>query len=88
MEDLADWCVSSSPIISIGVVEGEEPYLLHDVTSLRVTSSGQLILANAGTREVRIFDSNGAWWGPWADGVQVPENTSTLLASSCLLTIR
>ncbi len=61
LDDLPNWRVSSSPIISIGHVDGPEPYLLYDVTSLRVTSRGRIIVANAGTREVRVFDSDGVF---------------------------
>ena len=61
LDDLPNWRVSSSPILSIGLVDGPEPYLLYDVTSLRLTSRGQIIVANAGTRELRVFDSDGAF---------------------------
>ena len=63
LDDLPNWRVSSNPILSIGLVDGPEPYLLYDVTSLRLTSRGQIIVANAGTGEVRVFDSDGAFVG-------------------------
>lgn len=63
LADLPRWRVSSSPIMSIGLADGDDPYLLYDVTSLRVNSSGSLIVANAGARELRIFDADGVFVG-------------------------
>ncbi len=59
--DLPDWRVPPDPVMSIGLVQGDEPYLLYDVTSLRVNSSGQVFVANAGTGELRIFGPDGVF---------------------------
>ena len=62
------WRISSEPIVSIGALEGEEPYLLYRASDATRLSDGRIVVANSGTNELRVFDSIGihltTWGGP------------------------
>ena len=53
------WRIGPEPTVSIGVVEGEEPYMLHRVIDAARLPDGRIALANRGTEEVRVFDASG-----------------------------
>lgn len=53
------WRVEPEPIVSIGVVEGEEAYLLHTVMGLTRLDDGVIIAANMGTSDLRFYDAQG-----------------------------
>ncbi len=53
--------VDSIPYLSIGVEEGEEPYQLHRVFDAVLMPDGHLVVSNAGSHELRIFDSTGTF---------------------------
>ena len=65
------WTIGPEPAVSIGVLEGEEPYMLHwavDATRLR---DGRIVVANNGSNELRVFDAGGthvATWGRDGEG--------------------
>lgn len=53
------WVVEDTPVVRIGVVDGapgEQLYRVRDVTRL---SDGRIVVANAGTHELRWFDAAG-----------------------------
>jgi hypothetical protein len=54
-----EWTVDVDSFLSIGVAEGDAPYELSSVTSVDGTSDGHIVVAETGTREIRIFDENG-----------------------------
>lgn len=56
-----DVALDSVPYLSIGVEEGEEPYQLHRVFDAVVMPSGQVVVSNSGSQELRIFDSTGTF---------------------------
>ena len=62
------WRIGPEPTMSIGVLEGEEPYMLHHVSHAARLSDGRIAVANAGPSEVRMFDASGnhllTWGGP------------------------
>lgn len=65
------WRISPEPIVSIGAVAGEEPYLLDGVAHATQLSDGRIVVANRGTSELRVFDGRGvhlATWGGRGDG--------------------
>lgn len=56
---VARWSLAPQPEVEIGVVEGEEPYLLHDVAGAVELEDGRIVVLNAGSHEVRIYDGEG-----------------------------
>ena len=54
-----DWRIGPEPTVSIGQVEGEEPYMLHRVRDATRLPDGRIVVANSGTEEVRVFDAFG-----------------------------
>ena len=45
------WRIGPEPTVSIGVLEGEEPYMLLHVSHAARLSDGRIVMANAGTSE-------------------------------------
>ena len=56
------WRVGSEPAVSIGALEGADPYLLDGVRDLLTLPDGRIVVANRGTHELRVFDAAGATW--------------------------
>lgn len=57
--DAAAWAIGPDPVISIGEVEGEAPYLFSGVASVRLLPDGRLIVADRGSHTLRIYDADG-----------------------------
>jgi hypothetical protein len=55
------WTVDSLPDLEIGTVGGNESYQLFRVTGAAQLSDGRVFVVNAGTQEVRFFDSEGTF---------------------------
>lgn len=53
--------IDSTPRLSIGVEEGEEPYMLTRLGGAMRLSDGRVVLADRQSHEIRYFDSTGAW---------------------------
>lgn len=53
------WTLSDDPVLEIGVMEGDEPYVLSGVYAVRRLADGTIVLANGGTEELRFFDAEG-----------------------------
>ena len=54
-----DWQIGPEPTLSIGELEGEEPYLLHFVRNTMRLRDGRIVVANGGSNELRFFDAMG-----------------------------
>lgn len=66
-----DWRIGPAPSASIGVREGEEPYMLHNAFSATRLSDGRIVVANDGSSELRVFDELGTHlvnWGGRGEG--------------------
>ena len=61
--ELVAWTIGAEPAVLIGAPDGEEPYLLHEVQDIIVFGDGRIGVANGGSREVRLYDENGAYLG-------------------------
>ena len=59
LQDLPHWRFAPEPIVSIGAAEGEEPYLLSRVQAAGRLESGEILVADGQTRELRVFDDSG-----------------------------
>lgn len=59
------WSIGAEPIVSIGAVEGEEPYLLDAAMDATRLSDGRIVILNGGTNELRVFDASGVHLESW-----------------------
>lgn len=65
------WRIGPEPSVTIGKVEGDEPYLLLWATGASRLSDGRIVVANSGSSEIRLFDASGihlATWGGRGEG--------------------
>ena len=66
-----EWRIGPEPTVSIGAVEGEEPYLLHSIRSAVRMPDGRIVVANGGAGDVRSFTATGfhlVSWGGKGEG--------------------
>ena len=66
------WRIGPEPAASIGVLEGEEPYMLHNAMDATKLSDGRIVVANNGTHELRVFDAVGTHVATWGRRGQGP----------------
>ncbi len=59
------WRIGPEPIVSIGAVDGEEPYLLDWAMDATRLSDGRIVILNGGTNELRVFDASGVHLESW-----------------------
>lgn len=55
------WTIHSDPVLQIGVPDGDERYLLHNVQDIATFSDGRVAVANGGSQEIRIYGPDGAY---------------------------
>jgi hypothetical protein len=55
------WELSDSPLVEIGVREGEDPYQLHRVRGSVLLEDGRIVVLNAGSQELRFYDPHGRY---------------------------
>lgn len=60
-DDPSGLSVEPTPVVSIGVEEGEEPYQLDRVFDALVTTDGRIVVSNSSSSELRVFDSTGTY---------------------------
>jgi hypothetical protein len=53
------WEVSAFPLVTIGELDGPEDVQLFDVRGARMLSDGRIVIANAGSHEVRFYSAGG-----------------------------
>jgi hypothetical protein len=53
------WQLSEQPVLSIGELEGDPNYQLYQVYDARRLSDGRIVVANAGSSELRFYDGKG-----------------------------
>ena len=66
-----DWRLGPEPLVSIGKMEGEDPYLFDRVFGAAVLADGRILIGDAGTKELRVFDREGnhlETWGGEGEG--------------------
>ena len=73
------WTIGPEPTVSIGVLEGEEPYMLNRVSDATRLSDGRIVVVNSGTSEMRVFDPSGAYVATWAGRGEGPGEFRDLL---------
>lgn len=65
------WRIGEIPAVSIGTQEGDPGEMLFDVRDATRLADGRIVVANAGTSELRVFGADGAYletWGGQGDG--------------------
>ncbi len=72
------WRIGPEPTVSIGEVAGEEAYLLHQVSDGFVLPDGRIVIANAGSNEIRVFDASGVHQASWGRTGQGPGEFTAL----------
>lgn len=53
------WDVATQPEVSIGSLDGEQPYLLDQVAGATRMPDGRIVLLNAGDGQLRFYDPDG-----------------------------
>jgi len=74
------WRVDSVPSVSIGKLEGEDPYLLHEVRDAMTLFDGRIVVANRGSHELRVFDAHGVHLATWGGEGEGPGEFNSLVA--------
>ena len=64
--------------MSIGELEGEDPYMLHWVGSLAKLPDGRIMVGNYGSSEVRMFDASGSHLVSWGGEGEGPGEFASL----------
>ena len=59
------WQIGPQPDVSIGVLEGEEPYMLHWVAGATRLPDGRIVVADFSSGELRVFDTSGSHMATW-----------------------
>ena len=57
------WRIGSEPAVSIGVLEGDDPYMLFAVRDATILSDGRIVVV--GANELRVFDPMGIYLETW-----------------------
>ena len=73
------WRVDPVPSLSIGAIEGEEPYLLDQVRDALTLPDGRIVVANRGSHELRVFDALGIHVDTWGRRGEGPGEFNSLL---------
>ncbi len=66
-----EWRIGPEPSLSIGAVDGEEPYLFNGAVSAAKLPDGRMVVADGSSGELRMFDSAGTHlvtWGGEGEG--------------------
>ena len=73
------WQVGAEPAVSIGALEGDEPYILDRVRDALTLADGRIVVRNLGTRELRVFDASGSHLATWGGAGDGPGEFNSLL---------
>ena len=73
------WRVDSVPSLSIGALEGDEPYLLDQVRDALTLPDGRIVVADRGSSELRVFDASGVHMESWGGRGEGPGEFNSLL---------
>lgn len=80
------WQVSAEPIVSIGTVEGGDDFQLHRVDDALKLPDGRIVVANAGSHQLLVFDSAGSHLDAWGQRGQGPGDFGGSWGSDGLVT--
>ncbi len=57
--------LDAEPMLEIGTFEGDSLYQLYRVAGARRLADGRIVMANAGTSEVRVYGADGRYQRTW-----------------------
>ena len=60
-----DWVIGPEPDVSIGDMDGEDPYLFRYAWDATKLSDGRIVVADRSTSELRVFDAAGTYLATW-----------------------
>ena len=66
------WRIGPEPAVSIGVLEGDDPYMLDSPWGATRLPDGRIVVADSGPNELRVFDESGAYLETWGGRGQGP----------------
>ena len=58
-EEGSGWSIAPRPIVSVGVVDGQEEYLFDRIRGVLRLPDGRIVVLNGGSAEIRFFASDG-----------------------------
>ena len=67
-----DWQLGPEALVSIGKVDGEDPYLFTRIFGATMLSDGRIVIGDDGTKELRVFDQQGNHLETWGGEGQGP----------------
>jgi hypothetical protein len=59
--DGGGWSIGLEPSLSIGAVEGDSSYQFFGISGAHRTLNGEIVVVNAGSRSVRVYDVQGVF---------------------------
>ena len=59
------WVIGPEPDVTIGDIDGEDPYLLSYAWDATKLSDGRIVVADRSTSELRVFDETGTYLATW-----------------------
>ena len=65
------WVIGPEPDVTIGDIDGEDPYLFRYAWDATKLSDGRIVVADRSTSELRVFDAAGVYltkWGGQGEG--------------------
>lgn len=78
----AEWTIATEPLLVIGDVVGDPPYLFSDIRGVVRLEDGSIIVGDGQSRELRIFDENGRFvrsvGGPGDGPSEFPQSLNSL----------
>ena len=74
------WEFGPEPVVRIGSADGEDPYLFHRVWDMTTLGDGRIAVADAGSEELRVFDSTGVHLATWGGRGEGPGEFQSLWA--------
>ena len=74
-----DWRVGEQPALSIGEIDGPDPYLL-DISDMLRMSDGRIIVADRVSGELRAFDTLGVHLATWGGAGEGPGEFTNLIS--------
>ena len=74
-----DWRVGAEPAVTIGSVDGEDPYLLSRVRGGFIVPDGRIVVVNGGSNELRVFDALGIHVATWGGSGEGPGEFTSLI---------
>ena len=78
------WQVGPDPVLSIGTVGGTEDFQLHQVDDALRLRDGRIVVANAGSHRLLVFDEEGDYLAAWGQRGQGPGDFSGLRGTNGL----